>query len=105
MYLTNEDLDLMIEIEDLLNKKLVITNGIKDVYKGEEYTYFDENDEEHNLWCKYNTLIEKLCVKKDKKNKINTQRTAEKRKLNKDYARSKKEIENRLKAKARREMK
>lgn len=60
------DLKILIEVEDLLHKKLAVTNGKKDVYKGEEYIYFDENDEEFNLWCKYNTLIEKFICDYEK---------------------------------------
>lgn len=61
-----EDLKTMIEVEELLHKKLVETNGIKakDKY-GEDYYYFDENDEEINLWNRYNWLVEKLCQYKD----------------------------------------
>lgn len=70
-----EDLKTMIEVEELLHSKLEETNGIKDedMY-GKEYIYFDENDEEYRLWCKYNWLVEKLCQYKDwckKWNKIN----------------------------------
>ena len=44
--ITNEDLEIMCEVEHLLHKKLEQTNGIKDTIKGEEYYYFNENDKE-----------------------------------------------------------
>ena len=31
--LKNEDIAIMVEVEDLLHKKLVATNGIKDIYQ------------------------------------------------------------------------
>lgn len=80
MFITNEDLQTLIDVKEILN------------------------DEESDLFCKYNTLIEKLCELRDKKNKINSKRIADKRKENKDYARSKTEIENRLKAQLKKEM-
>ena len=91
MFITNDDLKVLIDVEDLLHSKV--------------YDVKDADDEEKDLWNKYWNIIEKLCAQKDKKNKINSARIAEKRKLNKDYARSKKEIENRQKAELKREMK
>ena len=63
LLINEEDLKTMIEIEELLHNKLVITNAIVDEKNGGYY--FDENDEEANLWCKYNTLVEKMCQYKD----------------------------------------
>ena len=48
--ITNEDLEIMCEVENLLHKKLEQTNGIKDTIKGEEYYYFNENDKEYEVW-------------------------------------------------------
>lgn len=64
--ITNEDIKIMVEVEDLLYQKLRATNGIKDVYKGEEYYYFDENDKEFDIWNKYWNLVERVIVAKDK---------------------------------------
>lgn len=67
--ITNEDLKTMIEVEDLLHKKLEETNGIKDTYNGKEYIYFDENDKEYEIWCKYWNMVEKFCQKRDEMRK------------------------------------
>lgn len=67
--ITNDDLNLMIEVEDLLHKKLVATNGIKDMYKGKEYYYFDENDKEYEIWNKYWNMVEKFINNKKEVNK------------------------------------
>lgn len=67
--ITNDDLNVMIEVEDLLHKKLVATNGIKDIYKGKEYYYFDENDKEYEIWVKYWNIIEKFINDKKAVNK------------------------------------
>lgn len=64
--ITNEDLKIMIEVEDLLHKKLEETNGIKDTYNGKEYIYFDENDKEYEIWNKYWNMVEKFCQARDK---------------------------------------
>lgn len=95
MNLTNKDMSLLCDIEILLHEKLVQTNGIKEVFEGKESYYFDENDKDYELWVKYWNLIEKLIQKKEEKNKKNWKRIKEKRKVNKNYARSKKEIERR----------
>lgn len=92
MYLTNKDMNLLCDIEILLHEKLVQTNGIKEVFEGKESYYFDENDKDYELWVKYWNLIENLIQRKQIKNKINSQRIREKRKINKNYARSKKEL-------------
>lgn len=92
MYLTNKDMNLLCDIENLLHEKLVQTNGIKEVFEGKESYYFDENDKDYELWVKYWNLIENLIQRKQIKNKINSQRIREKRKINKNYARSKKEL-------------
>lgn len=65
----NDDLDVMIEVEILLHKKLIATNGIKDNFNGKEYRYFDENDEEYEVWCKYWNLVERLLNDKKEVNK------------------------------------
>lgn len=67
--ITNDDLDTMIEVEDLLHKKLVATNGIKDTYKRKEYYYFDENDKEYEVWVKYWNMVEKFINNKAETNK------------------------------------
>lgn len=64
--ITNEDLKIMVEVEDLLHKKLEITNGIKDTFNGKEYYYFNENDEEYEIWAKYWNMVERFCQAKDK---------------------------------------
>lgn len=87
MYLKNEDLEIMCDVEELLHKKLVQTNGIKDVYKGKEYYYFNENDKEVDLWDRYWNMIEKLLQRKAESNKKNYEKIKEKRKKDKNYAR------------------
>lgn len=67
--ITNEDLKIMIEVEDLLHKKLEETNGIKDTYNGKEYIYFDENDKEYEIWNKYWNMVERFCQARDKSRK------------------------------------
>lgn len=63
--LTNKDIELMIEVEKLLHKKLVETNAIKVIDKnGKEYYYFDENDKENDIWTKYWNLVERLIINK-----------------------------------------
>lgn len=67
--ITNEDLEIMCEVEHLLHKKLEQTNGIKDTFKGEEYYYFNENDKEYKIWVKYWNMVERFCQAKDKSRK------------------------------------
>lgn len=67
----NEDLEIMINVEHLLHKKLEETNGIKDTFEGKEYYYFDENDKEYEIWIKYWNMVERFCQQKDLENKIN----------------------------------
>lgn len=67
--ITNEDLEIMCEVEHLLHKKLEQTNGIKDTFKGEEYYYFNENDKEYEIWVKYWNMVERFCQAKDKSRK------------------------------------
>lgn len=63
--LKNEDLKTMVEVEELLHNKLVETNAIKGVDEdGKEYYYFDENDEESDIWIKYWNLVERLISNK-----------------------------------------
>lgn len=81
--MTNDDLDIMIEVEDLLHKKLVATNGIKDIYKGEEYYYFDESDKEYEVWVKYWNMVERLINDK----KAVSKRSAMFNKKNAEYHR------------------
>lgn len=76
----NEDLKIMVEVEELLHKKLVETNGIKDDNGG---YYFDENDEECNIWVSYWNLVERLIVDKQK----SSQKANEYNKRNKEYHR------------------
>lgn len=63
--ITNDDLKTMVEVEDLLHKKLEITNGIKD----ENNIIFDENDEEYEIWVKYWNMVEKFISNRKKANK------------------------------------
>ena len=67
----NEDLEIMINVEHLLHKKLEETKGIKDIFDGKEYYYFDENDKEYEIWIKYWNMVERFCQQKDLENKIN----------------------------------
>ena len=67
----NEDLEIMINVEHLLHKKLEETNGIKDTFEGKEYYYFDENDKEYEIWIKYWNMVERFCQQKDLENKTN----------------------------------
>ena len=67
----NEDLEIMINVEHLLHKKIEDTNGIKDIFDGKEYYYFDENDKEYEIWIKYWNMVERFCQQKDLENKIN----------------------------------
>ena len=62
---SNEDLEIMCEVEHLLHKKLVETNGIKEIYDGKESYYFNENDKEYEIWVKYWNMVERFCQAKD----------------------------------------
>lgn len=64
--ITNDDLEIMCNVEHLLHKKLEETNGIKDTFEGKEYYYFNENDEEYEIWVKYWNMVERFCQAKDK---------------------------------------
>ena len=69
--LTNEDMEIIIEVEELLHKKLLETNAIKDIDEnGKEYYYFDENDKENAIWTKYWNLVERLIINKKNRNDI-----------------------------------
>ena len=69
--ITNKDLGIMIEVEELLHKKLVETNAIKDIDEnGKEYYYFKEDDKENEVWTKYWNLIEKFILEKKERTKI-----------------------------------
>ena len=69
--LTNEDMEIIIEVEELLHKKLLETNVIKDIDEnGKEYYYFDENDKENAIWTKYWNLVERLIINKKNRNDI-----------------------------------
>lgn len=73
--LTNKDMEIMIEVEELLHKKLVETNAIKDIDEnGKEYYYFDENDKENEIWTKYWNLVERLIINKKNRTNIVNQR-------------------------------
>ena len=67
--ITNDDLKIMVEVEDLLHKKLVETNGIKDTFNGEDYHYFDENDKEYEIWVAYWNMVERFINDKQKASK------------------------------------
>lgn len=58
----NEDLKIMIEIEDLLHKKLIETNAIKN----KDGYYFKENDSQYNLWLDYWNMIQRLLESREK---------------------------------------
>ena len=66
--ITNKDFEIMCKVEDLLYKKLKETNGIKDIHNGEEYYYFDENDEEYKVWVEYWNMVERFINYKKKAN-------------------------------------
>ena len=71
MYLTNKDMNLLCDIENLLHEKLVQTNGIKEVFEGKESYYFDENDKDYELWVKYwNLKDEEILAIGDQNNDI-----------------------------------
>ena len=73
--LTNEDMEIMVEVEELLHKKLVETNAIKNIDEnGKEYYYFDENDKENDIWTKYWNLVERLIINKKNRTDIVNQR-------------------------------
>lgn len=55
LQLTDKDLKIMIEIEDLLHQKLENTDAKK---------------KEWNLWTRYWNLVEMLCQQKDLLNKM-----------------------------------
>lgn len=81
--ITNNDLKIMVEVEDLLHRKLVETNGIKDNFKGKDYHYFNEDDEEYNVWVAYWNMVEKFINDKQKANR----RSATYNKKNAEYHR------------------
>lgn len=91
MYITNEDLDNMIKIEHLILSKNRV-EMFKDLTKNGKCYFNDEEITTEDL-ARYWNCIERLIIKRDKKNKINSQRMAEKRKNNPFYGRSKQEIE------------
>lgn len=68
--IADKDLELLTEVEWLLHEKLVKTNGIKEIFEGQESYYFDENDEDYKVWNRYWNLVEKLCQQKDLLRKI-----------------------------------
>ena len=68
--ITDEDLSIMCDVEVLLHKKLEETNGIKDTFNGEEYCYFNENDEEYEIWVKYWNIVERFIQREYLKKKI-----------------------------------
>lgn len=73
--LTNEDMKIIVEVEELLHKKLLETNAIKGIDEnGEEYYYFDENDKENEIWTKYWNLVERLIINKKNRNDVMNQR-------------------------------
>ena len=61
--ISDKDWETLCEVEELLHNKLVITNAIVDKKNGGYY--FDENDDEYNTWCKFNTFVEKIAQYKD----------------------------------------
>lgn len=93
----NDDLDIMIEVEELLHKKLEETNGIKDEFDGKDYYYFDENDKEYEIWCKYWNLVEQLIGDKkevSKKNADYNKRHAEYHRLSNNLYNARKRKDN-----------
>lgn len=77
--ITNNDFDIMFEVEDLLHKKLEITNGIND----NGNIIFDENDKEYEIWVKYWNMVERFIGQRKQANK----RSADYNKKNKEYHR------------------
>lgn len=51
--LTNKDIETLVEVEELLHKKLVETNA---------------NDKENDIWTKYWNLVERVII--NKKNRV-----------------------------------
>ena len=67
--LKNKDIGIMVEVEELLHNKLIETNGIKDTNGS---YYFDEDDEEYEIWVQYWNLIERIIKnKKDRTKSVN----------------------------------
>lgn len=67
--ITNDDLQVMVDVEELLYNKLVKTNSIAD---GDSY-YFNENDKEYEIWNKYWNIVEKFISDKKAINKKSNQ--------------------------------
>ena len=91
MYITNDDFKIMVKIEHLIMSE-DRAKMIKDLDKKGECYFCEEkitNDDINAYW----NILERLCIQNYKKNKINSQRMAEKRKNNPFYGRSKQEIE------------
>lgn len=91
MFIKNDELDVLIQVEELLHKKL--------------YDEGNSSDEEKNLWNTYWNIIEKLLQQKDKRNIKNYDRIKAKRATNENYARSKQEIERKMRVRLTKEIK
>lgn len=83
MYITNEDLKLLLEVESYL---------------------WNNNNNNTEMYLKLHKMNSKLIQDKETKNIKNAKKIAIKRQENKMYARSKKEIERYEKAKKRKEV-
>ena len=82
--ITNDDIKTMVKVEELLHNKIQKESGIKDIDKnGNEYYYFNENDEEYNLWVKYWNIVEKFIQNK----RYASKKSNEYNKRNKEYHR------------------
>lgn len=83
MYITNEDLKLLLEVESYL---------------------WNNNNNNTEMYLKLHKMNSKLIQDKEIRNIKNTKKITIKRQENKMYARSKKEIERHEKAKMRKEV-
>lgn len=89
MYITNDDLEVMIKMEHLLFSES--KNSMFDDLLAYGECYFNDERITRDDLSYYWNLIEKLINIRKKKNEINSKRIAEKRKQDPFYARSKTE--------------
>ena len=92
MYISNEELELMIKIENLVGCNSSLLFPDNEAFKIKEYdgtyTIITKDD-----FIDYWNLIEKLIDKKKIRNERQAKATRERRKIDPTYARSKKEKE------------
>lgn len=92
MYISNDELELMIKIENLVGCNLSLLFPDDEPFKMRNFdgTYTIVNKED---FVEYWNLIEKLINKKKIRNERQAKSTRERRKIDPTYARSKKEKE------------